>query len=86
VPAHPLALPRGWPCRVRSVAVHAISLADFALTTALSLAAQSLNPRLRLRAEVERLQHEIVLLREEVWSKDARMLHIEAQRRFALAN
>jgi len=36
--------------------VHAISLADFALTTALGWAAQSLSPRLHLRAEIERLQ------------------------------
>ena len=54
--ARSLTLPRGWPRRVRSAAVHAISLADFALTTALGWAAQSLSPRLHLRAEIERLQ------------------------------
>src|SRR6266852_5136849 len=79
--ARPLTLPRGWPRRIRSAAVHAISLANFALTTALGWAAQSLNPRLRLRAEMERLQQEIQLLREEIRIKDARMLHIEAQKR-----
>src|SRR2546422_800081 len=79
--ARPLTLPRGWPRRIRSAAVHAISLADFALTTALGWAAQSLNPRLRLRAELERLRHEIALLREEIRIKDARMQHIEAQKR-----
>ncbi len=79
--ARPLALPRGWHRGLRSAAVHAISLADFALTTALGWAAQSLNPRLRLRAEIERLRQEILLLREEIRIKDARMQQIEAQRR-----
>src|SRR6266849_3257116 len=79
--ARPLTLPRGWPHRIRSAAVHAISLADFALTTALGWAAQSLNPRLRLRAELERLRLEISLLREEIRIKDARMQYIEAQKR-----
>ncbi len=77
----PLTLPRGWPRRIRSAAVHAISLSNFALTTALGWAAQSLNPRLHLRADLERLQNEISLLREEIRIKDARMLHIEAQKR-----
>src|SRR5712692_3509576 len=79
--ARPLTLPRGWPGRIRSAAVHAISLADFALTTALGWAAQSLNPRLSLRAELERLRDEISLLREEIRIKDSRMQHIEAQKR-----
>jgi len=68
--ARSLTLPRGWPRRVRSAAAHALSLADFALITALGWAAQSLNPRLRLRAEIERLQQEIQLLREEIRIKD----------------
>src|SRR5882672_11555010 len=76
--ARPLALPRGWPRGLRSAAVHAVSIAEFALTTALGWAAQSLNPRLRLRAELERLRNEVLLLREEIRIKDARMQHIEA--------
>ena len=78
---HPAALPKGWPRRVRSATVHALSLVEFALTTALGWSAQSLNPRLRLRAEIERLRHEIALLREEIRIKDARMQHIEPQKR-----
>ena len=77
----PLTPPRGWPRRIRSAAVHAVSLAEFALTAALGWAAQSLNPRLRLRAEIERLQQEIQLLREEIRIKNARMQQIEAQKR-----
>jgi len=61
--------------------VQAVSLAEFALTAALGWAAQGLNPRLRLRAELERLQREIQLLREEIRIKNARMQQIEAQRR-----
>jgi len=76
-----LSLPRGWPRGIRSAAVHAVSLADFALTAALSWATQSLNPRLRLRAEFERLRQEIQRLREETRIKDARMHQIEAQKR-----
>ena len=79
--ARPLALPRGWPRGLRSEAVHAVSIAEFALTTALGWADQSLNPRLRLRAELERLRNEVLLLREEIRIKDARMEHVEAQKR-----
>ena len=76
---HPVPLPRGWPRRVRSAAVHAISLADLALTKTLSWAADSLTPRLRLQAELERLQREISLLREEIRIKDARMEQMEPE-------
>ena len=70
----PLTPPRGWPRRIRSAAVHAVSLAEFALTAALGWAAQSLNPRLRLRAELERL-------RQEIRIKESRMTHIDPQKR-----
>jgi hypothetical protein len=57
----PLPLPCNWSRRVRSAAVDAISLADLAFTKSLSWAANSLNPRLRLQAESERLRREIRL-------------------------
>jgi hypothetical protein len=44
-------------------------------------ASDSMNPALRRRAEVDRLPQEIRLLREEIRIKDARMTHIEAQKR-----
>jgi putative transposase len=44
-------------------------------------ASDSMNPALRRRAEVDRLQQEVRLLREEIRIKDARMGHIEAQKR-----
>ena len=76
-----LPLPKGWPARVRSSAVQAISLAHFSLTFARGVAANSINRRMRLQAEVDRLKQEISLLQEETRIKDSRMLRIAAQRR-----
>jgi len=44
-------------------------------------ASDSLNTSLRQRAELDRLQQEVRLLREEIRIKDARMQHIAAQKR-----
>ena len=74
-------LPPGWPRRVRSAVVHAISLAQFSLTASRGWAANSWNARVRLREENDRLRQEIGLLREEIRIKDARMHHLEAQKR-----
>ena len=76
-----LPLPKGWPARIRSSAVQAISLAHFSLTFARGVAANSINKRMRLQAEVDRLRQEVALLGEELRIKDARMLRISAQRR-----
>ena len=76
-----LPLPKGWPASVRSSTVQAISLAHFSLTFARGVAANSINKRMRLQAEVDRLRQEIALLGEELRVKDARMLRIPAQRR-----
>lgn len=38
-----LLLPKGWPSRVRSSVVHAVSLAHFSLTFARGSAADSIN-------------------------------------------
>jgi hypothetical protein len=43
------------------------------LTFARTSAANSINKRIRLRAEVDRLRHEVVLLREEIRIKNVRM-------------
>jgi hypothetical protein len=76
-----LALPRGWPARIRSSTVRAISLAPFSVTFARGVAANNINKRMRLQADVDRLQQEAALLREELRIKDLRMLRIPAQRR-----
>ena len=74
-------LPRGWFRRVRSAVIHAISLANFSLTSTRSWAANSWNARIRLKSVNERLRRELALLQEEMRIKDSRMLRILAQRR-----
>ena len=74
-------LPKQWPSRVRSGVLHAISLAHFSLTFTRSWAANSINARIRLKQENDRLGQELALLREEMRIKDSRMLRIPAQRR-----
>jgi hypothetical protein len=54
--APPLTLPRGWPPKVRSAVLHAISLAATALTVAWGRAATSDSLRRRLAAETDRLR------------------------------
>ena len=53
--------------------LHVMSLTKLAAAHARSWAANSPNARLRLRAENERLQQEVALLRAEIRIKDARM-------------
>jgi putative transposase len=76
-----LPLSKGWPSRIRSSTVQAISAAHFSLTFARGVAANSINKRMRLQADVDRLRQEAALLHEELRIKDARMLRIPAQRR-----
>src|SRR5436309_12834089 len=76
-----LPLPKKWPRRIRSAVIHTISLARTSLTHARSVAANSINARIRLKEEIERLQNEISLLREESRIKDARMVQIPPHRR-----
>ena len=71
-------LPRGWPRRVRSAAVHAIAMAQASLTAARGRAANRYDARLRLKQENDRLRQEISLLTEEMRIKDARMERIPA--------
>jgi putative transposase len=74
-------LPKGWPRRVRSAAVHAVSMANVVFTVTRSRAENHFNARVRLQAENDRLRNEIALLREELRIKDARMERIPPQRR-----
>jgi len=79
--SHSLPLPRGWPRRVRSAVVQVISLARTSLALTQGWASESMNGQLRRRAEGDRLQSEIQLLREEIRIKDVRMEQLEAHRR-----
>src|SRR5207247_2805455 len=76
-----ITLPPNWPRRVRSAVVHTISLAQSSLTQARSVAANSINARIRLKEEIGRLRQQILLLREEGRIKDVRMEQIPAHRR-----
>jgi len=74
-------LPRSWPSRVKSAVLHVISLAQFTLAYTRGWAANSINSRIRLKAELERANQEIALLGEEIRIKDARMARIQPHRR-----
>ena len=74
-------LPKNWPSRVRSAIVHAVSMANVALTVARGRAEHHFDARVRLRVENVRLEQEVALLREELRIKDARMERVPAQRR-----
>ena len=69
-------LPKGWSQRVRSGAIHAISLARFSLTAARGHAAHSWNAKIRLGEENDRLgvvttmpTHSIRRATNGCWSK-----------------
>jgi hypothetical protein len=55
-------LPKDWPSRIRSAVIHVISLSHFSLTFARSVTANSINARIRLKAEISRLRQEIAIL------------------------
>src|SRR2546422_4261688 len=79
--SHSLPLPRGWPRRVRSAVVQVVSLARTSLALTQGWASECMNHQLRRRAEGDRIQQEIQLLREEIRIKDSRMEQIVAHRR-----
>jgi transposase InsO family protein len=74
-------LPKNWTPRVKSALLHVISLAHYAITYSRSWAANSINERVRLKAEVSRLTEEAALLREELRIHKTRISQIHPQRR-----
>ena len=64
-------LPKGWKKHVHSAVLHVLSLAQYAAVYTRGWAADSVNKRVRLKAEVDQLTQEIALLREEIRIKDA---------------
>ena len=76
-----VALLAGWPSSVKSAMLHVISLAQFAAAYSRGWAANSINARVRLKAENDRLQQEVQLLREQMRIKDARMESIPPHHR-----
>ena len=74
-------LPKSWTSRVRSAMLHVISLAQFATVYTRSWAVVSVNGRVRLKVENQRLRQEFALFEEEIRIKDARMAQINPHRR-----
>ena len=74
-------LPKSWTKHVRTAMLHVISLAQYATAYTRSWAADSRNGRIRIKAENDRAQQKILLLREEMRIKDARMALISPHRR-----
>jgi hypothetical protein len=73
-------LPRGWTKQVKSALLHAISLVTMALTIARSRAAMSRSRSRRLKAERDRAQTEVALLKEELGIKDSRWSRLPSRR------
>ena len=74
-------LPKGWQDCVNSAVLHAIALAHYSIVYARAWAADSINARVRLAAENDRLHEACALLREEIRIKDIRIAQIAPQRR-----
>ncbi len=74
-------LPRHWNRCVKSAVLHVISLSQFSMAYTRGWAANSINARIRLRAQCEQLRQENSLLREEMRIKDVRMARISPSRR-----
>ena len=74
-------MPEGWPRRVRSAVIHAVSIARVSPSVARSGAEHHFDARIRLQAENDRLRQEVALLKEEIRIKDSRMERLPAQRR-----
>ena len=74
-------LPKGWKKPVQSAVLHVLSLAQYAAVYTRGWAADSTNARVRLKAELDRANQELLLLREEIRIKDARLARIDPHRR-----
>ncbi len=73
-------LPRAWPSCVKFAILHVISLAQFTVAHTRGWAADSVNSRIQLKAELDRALQDNALLREEIRIKDVRMARIPPHR------
>ena len=69
-------LPKGWQGCVKSAVLHAIALAHYAIVYVRAWAADSINARMRLASENDRLHEACALLREELRINDTRIAQI----------
>lgn len=79
-PPH-ISLPKAWRGCVRAAVLHTIALAHYTKAYARAWAADSINARVGLVAENDRLCEEYGLLREELRIKNARTATMPSQRR-----
>ena len=80
-PSPDIPVPSGWARNVRTAVLHVISLAHFAIVAARGWAANSINARVRLSSDNDRLKQDNQLLREELRIKDVRLAKIDPRRR-----
>jgi transposase InsO family protein len=74
-------LPRSWNRRTKAAILQILALSHYAFTAMVARAANERSRRTRFRAEIDRLSHELALLREELRIKNARMERVPAHRR-----
>jgi hypothetical protein len=74
-------LPKGWTSHVHTAVLHVIGLAQHATVCTHSWAANSLNDRVRLKAENDRFRQEVAFLEEEIRIKDARLRRMDPHKR-----
>ena len=74
-------LPKSWKKHIRSAMLHVISLSHYADVYTRSWAVNSMNGRVRLKAEKDQLEEELALRSEEIRIKDARMARIAPHQR-----
>ena len=74
-------LPKGWHRRVKSAMLHVISLTQYSMAYTRGWAVNSPIARMRLKAENDQLKQDLVLLKEEIRIKDARMNRIDPLKR-----
>ena len=80
-PSLKIPLPKGWPASVESAVIDVIALAQFTMTYARGWAADSVNTRVRLKAELDQANQDNALLCGEIRIKDARMAQLDPHHR-----
>ena len=74
-------LPKAWNQHVRSAVLHVVALAQYATAYTRGWAVDSINPRVRQQAELDRLQRELALVNEQLRIVTARINSIPARSR-----
>ena len=73
-------LPRSWNRRTKAAILQIVALSHYTFATILARAANDRDRRTRVQAEIDRLNHELALLREGLRIKDARMGRVPPHR------